>query len=196
MLFDHRVASSFIHCSATRARSLAKQVCTGDMKIKRRALSSWFTLWYLFWPSAIHKTKETWNQYLQWLSVRWVPKNFRCWNEEVALHGSCPQRCLLRLFQVYLRHRPTECDDTFYLTPLWKPKGTVWYSKVPVGHNTLSKTVGRLCKKADISGYKTNQSQHTVATSNTCTTTGSTCTYNFNFTGCSSITINNLKAPN
>ena len=29
---------------------------------------------------------------------------------------------------------------------------------MPVGHNTLSKTVGRLCKKADIPGYKTNHS--------------------------------------
>ena len=28
--------------------------------------------------------------------------------------------CLLRLFQVYLRRRPTECDDSFYLIPLIK----------------------------------------------------------------------------
>ena len=187
-----------------------------------------------------------------------------------------PQRCLLRLLRVYLRHRPTECDDSFYLTPLRKLKGNVWYSKVPVGHNTLSKTVGRLCKKAGISGYKTNhslrvtsatrlfqsgvdeqlimshtghrsvdgvctykreseqqkrslstvlnsasngnpmpygveiqkkpkldngteneyfimtqQSQHTLEA--TKTINGATCTFNFNFSGCSAITINNFN---
>ena len=58
------------------------------------------------------------------------------------------QYCLLRLFQEYVRHWPKECDDTFYLSPLRKPKD-VWYSKVPVEHNTLSKTVG--CTRKQIS---------------------------------------------
>ena len=44
------------------------------------------------------------------------------------------------------------------MTPLRKPKGVIWYSKVPVGHNTLSKTVSYLCKDGGISGYKTNYS--------------------------------------
>ena len=39
-----------------------------------------------------------------------------------------------------------------------KPKDEVWYSKVPIGHNTLSKTVGRLCTNAQITGFKTNHS--------------------------------------
>ena len=69
-----------------------------------------------------------------------------------------PQRCLVRLFQVYVEHRPAECDDTFYLTPLKKTKGAIWYSKMAVGHNTLAKTVSRLCNSADISGFKTNHS--------------------------------------
>ena len=69
-----------------------------------------------------------------------------------------PQRCLVRLFQVFVGHRPAECDDAFYLTPLKKPKGELWYSKMPVGHNTLSKTIGRLCTAANISGFKTNHS--------------------------------------
>ena len=44
----------------------------------------------------------------------------------------------------------------FTSPPLRKPKHDVWYSKVPVGHNTSSKMVGRLCKKAGISGFKIN----------------------------------------
>ena len=38
------------------------------------------------------------------------------------------------------------------------------------------------------------QSKNLVATTNT--TTGPTCTYNFNFTSSSSVTVNNFKAPN
>ena len=41
-------------------------------------------------------------------------------------------------------------------TPLKKAKGEIWYSSVPIGHNTLSKTVSKLCKSADIGGFKTN----------------------------------------
>lgn len=69
-----------------------------------------------------------------------------------------PARCLVNLFQKYVGHRPESCDESFYLTPLRKPQTHVWYSKMPVGHNTLSKTVGRLCKAAGIPGFKTNHS--------------------------------------
>ena len=72
-------------------------------------------------------------------------------------NDSDPQRCLVRLFQTYVRHRPHD-NPNFYLTPLRKPKGDIWYSNVPVGHNTLSRTVARLCKSAGIPGYKTNHS--------------------------------------
>ena len=72
-------------------------------------------------------------------------------------NDSDPQRCLVCLFQTYLRHRPHD-NPNFYLTPLRQPKGDIWYSNVPVGHNTLSRTVARLCKSAGIPGYKTNHS--------------------------------------
>lgn len=86
------------------------------------------------------------------------PKSVTCYRNE-----SNPQRCLVRLFQIYLGHRPAQCDDAFYLTPLRKPKGVIWYSKMPVGHNTLSKTVSRLCKDGGIAGYKTNHSLRMTA---------------------------------
>jgi len=41
----------------------------------------------------------------------------------------------------------------------------VWYSHIPVGHNTLSKTVKRICGAGGVGGYKTNHSlQVTSAT--------------------------------
>ena len=54
--------------------------------------------------------------------------------------------------------QPSSSRHSMLPTPLQKVKGDTWYSKVPVGHNTLSQTVGRLCKQAGISGYKTNHS--------------------------------------
>ena len=67
-------------------------------------------------------------------------------------------RCLVRLYKKYLSHRPKNEETAFYLTPLKEPKSNVWYSKVPVGHNTHAKTVHRICKNAQIPGYKTNHS--------------------------------------
>ena len=68
-----------------------------------------------------------------------------------------PECCLVCLYQVYLSHRPADVQS-FNLTPLQKQKGEIWYSKVPVGHSTLSQTVGRLCKQAGIAGFKMNHS--------------------------------------
>ena len=55
-----------------------------------------------------------------------------------------PDRCLVNLFKKYISVRPAMDSEVFYLTPLKTPKGNIWYSKVPVGHNTLSATVGRI----------------------------------------------------
>lgn len=70
-----------------------------------------------------------------------------------------PERCFVRLFKKYI----SLCPDTpqlgsFYLQPLSKPTPTCWYSSKPLGHNTLTKTIGRLCEEAGIMGYKTNHS--------------------------------------
>ena len=80
------------------------------------------------------------------------PKAVTCYANE-----SNPNRCLVHYFQNYLKHHPADCS-TFYLTPLRKIKGDIWYSKMPVGHNTLSGTVARACKQAGIPGFKTNHS--------------------------------------
>ena len=39
-----------------------------------------------------------------------------------------------------------------------KPSSNIWYTSVPIGHNTLTQTVKRLCSAGGISGYKTNHS--------------------------------------
>ena len=72
---------------------------------------------------------------------------------------SNPERCLVRLYQTYVEHCPKDRKSTaFYLTPLKKPKGDIWFMNTPVGHNTLNQTVKRLCQAAGIEGFKTNHS--------------------------------------
>ena len=87
--------------------------------------------------------------------------------KEVNHHENreCPQWCFVRLFKCYISHRPANPikDNAFYLTPIKNPKTNVWYTIVPVGHNTLSTTMQRLCSQAGISGYITNHSLRVTA---------------------------------
>ena len=70
-----------------------------------------------------------------------------------------PSRCFVQLYKEYMSHCPVNRKSTaIYLSALKKPKGPVWYSDTPVGHNTLTKTVSCLCKTANITGFKTNHS--------------------------------------
>ena len=73
-----------------------------------------------------------------------------------------PSRCFVRLFKKYVSLRPPDVSS-FYLTPLRKPRVDCWYSRNPVGHNTLTKTVSRLCKVVGIPGFKTNHSLRAMA---------------------------------
>ena len=82
-----------------------------------------------------------------------LPKQVTCYE-----NSENPSRCLVKLFQKYVSQCPSE-PTCFYLTPVRKIKNNIfWYSKTPVGHNTLAGTVSRICKKAGVSGYKTNHS--------------------------------------
>ena len=75
-----------------------------------------------------------------------------------------PSRCFITMYKEYLSHCPLQrTTKAFYLTPLKKSTGAIWYCNVPIGHNTLSKTVRRLCKSADINGFKTNDSLRVTA---------------------------------
>ena len=44
------------------------------------------------------------------------------------------------------------------MKPLSTPHPDQWYSKSPLGHNTLSHVVAQLCCLAGIKGHKTNHS--------------------------------------
>ncbi|XP_067668331.1 uncharacterized protein KIAA1958-like [Haliotis asinina] len=49
-------------------------------------------------------------------------------------------------------------EDAFYLQALQTPTDKCWYSRQPLGHNTLQKIVPEMCRKAGVQSYKTNHS--------------------------------------
>jgi hypothetical protein len=79
---------------------------------------------------------------------------------------SHPERCFVRLFKRYRELCPADAPPhAFYFQPLRSPTETCWFSKRQLGHNTLGKTVARLCSSAGIQGYKTNHSLRATSTS-------------------------------
>ena len=86
-------------------------------------------------------------------------------------HHNNPQntaRWFVRLFKLYMQLCPPDAPDhAFYLKPLDSGRVTdsCWYSKNPLGHNLLGKTVSRLCTVAGIGGFKTNHSLQATSTS-------------------------------
>ncbi len=73
-------------------------------------------------------------------------------------------RCFVQLFQFYNSLCPTDRpNNAFYLKPLAKPTPTCWFSSVAVGHCKLDGTVARLCREANITGFRTNHSLRATA---------------------------------
>lgn len=58
-----------------------------------------------------------------------------------------PERCVVRMYQTYIGHRPEmEGDSAFYLTPINKPQGNIWYKKSPLGIHSIEKVTKELMK--------------------------------------------------
>ncbi len=79
---------------------------------------------------------------------------------KVVANSNAGERCHVYLLDTYIRHLSDETieQDVFYVRPLDKFKGTVWYSSVAVGKNKLSSMVQAICRDAGIKGHKTNHS--------------------------------------
>ena len=67
------------------------------------------------------------------------------------------ERCIVHLYDKYLSHRPDGIQD-FYLTPLSKVSGDIWYKKAPLGVNSLANSTKSMFQAAGISGNFTNHS--------------------------------------
>ena len=70
-----------------------------------------------------------------------------------------PSRCIVAMYNKYLHHCPdNKPEHAFYLRPLAKPNGEVWYAAQALGRHKLGDTVKSLCEEAGLGGYRTNHS--------------------------------------
>jgi integrase len=76
-------------------------------------------------------------------------------------------RCIVTLFKKYIYHCPPEDKrpDAFYLRPLAKPNGSIWYACQPIGQHKLANVVAEVCKKGGLQGHRTNHSLRATAAS-------------------------------
>lgn len=76
------------------------------------------------------------------------------------------ERCPIKLYKEYIAHLPEDVPpNAFYLRPLQKPKGNVWYYKIAAGREKLGNVVAKIMKSAKFEGYYTNHSlRRTCAT--------------------------------
>ena len=84
-------------------------------------------------------------QYVEDVSKRGLA-HLRIKNKVVRAYENVekPQRCPVKLYKKYISHVPLETsDNSFYLRPLLKPKGNIWYYKKAAGRETLGNVVKR-----------------------------------------------------
>ena len=80
------------------------------------------------------------------------PRNKRkCKARMVATDGS--DRDPVRAFEIYLKHRPPGISS-FYLTPKHKPKGDIWFNKVPMGKNSIGRIMREIKAVAGINWFE------------------------------------------
>jgi integrase len=83
---------------------------------------------------------------------------------EAFEQAECPERCPVRIFSRYNELCPEDRpNDAFYLRPLKNYTQKSWYSKLPLGHNSLSTIVSKMCAEAGFGGYFANHSLRATA---------------------------------
>ena len=116
-------------------------------------------------PLSLH-TNESGAEYLQYVEDVSKSNNgglahLRIKNKVVRAYENVekPERCPVKLYKKYISHVPSETsDNSFYLRPLLKPKGNIWYYKKAAGRETLGNVVKKVMGKAGFDGHFTNHS--------------------------------------
>ena len=96
-------------------------------------------------------------------------KNHKIKPKVVKHHANTdnPSRCFVRILKFYLsKLNPDVPHSDFYFKPLQKWSSTgPWFSQQPLGQNTLDNMMATICKKAGVTGFKTNHSLRAMAAS-------------------------------
>ena len=69
--------------------------------------------------------------------------------------------CPVAIYKSYRSHRPEDAlsdDSRMFLQPLGRVTTNTWYSRTPLGKNTLAKMVKTMYSEAGLGGRHTNHS--------------------------------------
>ena len=104
---------------------------------------------YLEWNERLTKTRSG------------DSSHHRAFMPKLFANPTSPEKCPIRLFQLYAEHRPQggKCD-AFFLGVNWnRPKdSSQWYLDAPMGVNRLSNIMSRVARRAGLAGKFTNHS--------------------------------------
>ena len=78
---------------------------------------------------------------------------------------SNPERCIVRLFQLFLSKRPENAERYYLQSKKDFQNSKTWYTIRPMGHNTLQKIIKNMTNSVGIPGQKTNHSLKTTCAS-------------------------------
>ena len=72
--------------------------------------------------------------------------------------------CPVSIMEAMIVKRPDELQNTgpFYPRPLPQPKGAVWYSKQPVGVNTINQYMKDIAEKGGLENSGKNITNHST----------------------------------
>ena len=92
-------------------------------------------------------------------------KTIKCKPKEVHAFSDLehPERDILKLYEKYLSHRPSNCSNRLYLRPLIHPNGNVWYSKQHYGIHKISTTVNKMAHDVEENGFFSTHSLRATA---------------------------------
>ena len=133
----------------TRGRQEHHQIMLGDLKwVKDPDTGSTV---YIEWVEGITKTRKGGLQ-----------KAERKLTQRMFATGGPP--CPVSILEFMISKRPPELQNSghLYLRPLTKPKMTMWYSKQPIGVNTIDSYMKKIAEKAKISGTGKNITNHST----------------------------------
>ena len=83
-------------------------------------------------------------------------------NKTVKQYETKSEHCHVKILDKYLEALPHDAikwSDTFYLQPnsnVSNESSVSWFKNTPVGRNTLSTTIKKMCESAGITGGNTN----------------------------------------
>ncbi len=125
-----------------RGKHESEQLLWSDLKIETSELGE-----YIEFNERLSKTRDGVNGIARDFQPKMFPNTVQ------------PERCPLRLYRLYLSHRPkTQQAQKFFIHTNKHPRATTWYIDSNMGVNEVAKTMKNIATDGGLSGRFTNHS--------------------------------------